>query len=169
MKQLVLKNETLTTGNVYLQGPQNQMRQFLKGNLRIKPNCMTDKSLNLSLKVMYSQQGQFMEEFSNDYNVDLSFSSSNLLADGHQPQLMLKYRFLYQGQNGDLHPIYNPNLGGSFPDIVKLQLKGYAGSGFEKCVFRDKNLYADKQYDVSHIPMLRSGYRVFASASYKDY
>lgn len=85
-----------------------------------------------------------MEEFSNDFAVDLSYTASTLLADGHQPQLMLKYRFMFQGANGDLHPIYTPNLGGSFPDAIKLVVKGYAGSGFERCVFRDKNLYADK-------------------------
>lgn len=54
IKQLVLKNETLTSGNVYLQGPQNQVRQFLKNNIYIKPNCMTDRNLTLTLKVMYS-------------------------------------------------------------------------------------------------------------------
>ena len=61
-KEIVMKNETSSSGDVYLEGSMKQIKNFLKSNIVVKPACMYDSSIKVDIKVMYAMNGQYNDK-----------------------------------------------------------------------------------------------------------
>ena len=72
LKELVMKNETTNTGDVYLEGSMKQLKSLLKNNIVVKPACMYDSSINVDIKVMYALNGQYNDKNSREVNYELA-------------------------------------------------------------------------------------------------
>jgi hypothetical protein len=63
LNQLILKNETSTTGDVFMEGTIKQIKDLLKNHIVVKPACMFDSKIQVNFKVSYQHSGKY-----NDYN-----------------------------------------------------------------------------------------------------
>lgn len=59
VKELILKNETTSQGDVYVEGSIKQLRNLLKNYMIVKPSCLFDESIKIDIKVMYALDGQY--------------------------------------------------------------------------------------------------------------
>lgn len=71
-KELVMKNETSNTGDVYLEGSMKQLKNLLKNNIVVKPSCMYDTSIKVDIKIMYAINGQYNDKNSRSVEFELA-------------------------------------------------------------------------------------------------
>ncbi len=64
LEVLVLKNETASLGDVYLEGSIKQLKNLLKNYLIVKPSCLFDSTIKIDIKVMFAKNGQYSESYS---------------------------------------------------------------------------------------------------------
>jgi len=62
IKELVLKNNTASEGDIQVEGSIKQLKSLLKNNLIVKPNCLFDSHIKVSIKVMFANNGQYSED-----------------------------------------------------------------------------------------------------------
>jgi len=122
------------------------LKNLLSKNIAVKPPCLFDSSIVVTIKVQYAVNGQYSEKRSRDLNLDISqIEKSN--APRSELNHMYKYRFLAMNSEGKVVPIYDKYqtiLGGG-GDLV-LTFKGLAGSSFENCEPTIQSLTKGSQY-----------------------
>jgi hypothetical protein len=56
-----LRNETSTTGDVYLEGSVHQIKNLLKHFLIVKPACMFDNNIKVDFHVSFASNGKYSD------------------------------------------------------------------------------------------------------------
>ena len=145
IRELVLKNETKGQGDVYIEGSIKQLKNLMRNHLVVKPACMFDSSIKVSIQVMFAQNGKYSEKNKREVQLDLAqvIKPSSPSELNHQ----FKYRFMQMAENGAITPLYDPTqtVEGGGGDLL-LKFYGPAGSGFEFCEISPQSLTRGSQY-----------------------
>lgn len=171
IKELILRNETTTEGDVSAEGSIKQLKNLLKNHLVVKPACLFDNNIKVTIKVMFASNGQYSETHTKTVETELSQIQKEAVREELDHEY--KYRFLYLSDQGEILPLYNPSqaavIGGG-GDLL-LTFSGYPGSGFEFCDVMTQSLTRGSQYQTSFLPEMANGaeYKVKVRATYKDY
>ena len=73
LQELVKKNETNQKGDLYLEGSQKQLKNMLKNHLLVKPGCLFDNAITLSIKVYYmSTPGTYSEAHTRSVDYEMA-------------------------------------------------------------------------------------------------
>ena len=143
-RELILKNDT-ATGELQVEGSIRQLRNLLKKHIIVKPACLFDTLINLDMKIMYASNGQY----SDNHAKSLVFDLNQLMKQAKRQEFdhFIKYRFLYQAENGDIKPLYDKNqiVKGGAGDLL-LTFSGHPNSGFEHCDVEIQSLTRGSQY-----------------------
>jgi hypothetical protein len=130
--QLVLKNLTTTSGDIWLEGSIKQIRNFLKTNLIVKPACMFDNKISATFKISFSQSEKYNDKNIREVTVPLAQVQAQAIRQEFDHQY--KYRFLLMDENNNLKPLYSKEqiVPGGAGDLM-ITITGLPGSGFEQC------------------------------------
>jgi len=72
VKELILRNETTTEGDISAEGSIKQLKNLLKNHLVVKPACLFDNSIKVTIKVMFASNGQYSEDHTKTVDFELS-------------------------------------------------------------------------------------------------
>lgn len=73
----------------------------------VKPGCLFDNSIKVSIKVMFASNGQYKEKFAK--TVEVEIGQMQKAAVRQELTHMYKYRFLYVSDKGEIITLYDPD------------------------------------------------------------